>query len=378
MGVRQPDKIEVFHSGGVFDQFERMTLVNDLAGPSEATFEMGDDGAPSDLAEIIAPGSQVLIFLNDKDRLQGRLEVSGVPISAGGGARIRLTARTRLADARYGSADPKTKIKNTSIKDFVISLYEQVGIGSDFVVFEPWAERDLMTGKGGPTGPAVDLEPIKEDQAKVQPPETVFDAIERHLRRHRATQWDGTGGRIVVGRPDDEQEPRYKLQLHRFGEASRANNILSISKIRDWSEVAHEIHVYGGSPGRSTAKAGIKGIAIDADVLAVVGQDLHFSRVAMMPDQQIKTQQQADQRAVRELSSRSRRKDAYDVAVDGWSYWNGHEQIPWAVNTTVDLHVETLGGPMGKFLIHRTSCEMSAGGALTTKLSLAAPGIWII
>jgi hypothetical protein len=64
--------------------------------------------------------------------------------------------------------------------------------------------------------------------------------------------------------------------------------------------------------------------------------------------------------------------------VDSWSYWNGSEQIPWANNTTVDIDVEQLGGPVGRFLVVRVQLRLTLDGAATTSITVVAPGIWVL
>lgn len=372
---RVPDKIVVATESGNLERFSSLEVVNDLAGQSEATFEIGDDGSWSSLASEIYPGKPYTVWLNDRIRLVGRAEVNNVPTSDRGMV-VRLTVRTRMADARYASADPSIRTKDVSIKNFVLACYAGVGLYESDFCFEAFAARDLMTGKSGKTQAPVDLEPINAEQAKINPPETIFQAVERHLKRHHAAHWDAPDGRILVDAPDDTQSPLYRL-LAKRGAASKANNVLSITRVRDWSEVASTVRVYGQSAGRVDPRKAMGGEAVQAEVDAVRASTGDFSRLVLIPTQQVRDKGAAEAQAKRELTARSKRMDAWDVLVDGWSYWSGTEQINWATNTTVDLDCDMLGGTCGRYLIHRVRCTLNDSGC-QTQLSLLAPGLWVL
>jgi hypothetical protein len=62
-----------------------------------------------------------------------------------------------------------------------------------------------------------------------------------------------------------------------------------------------------------------------------------------------RSQAQVDAQARRERSKRSMKKDAYEITIDGWSYWDGANAIPWGINTTADVDVDVIGGPQGLY-----------------------------
>jgi len=375
---RQPDRISVHTSTGEFDRFSRITITNDITSPTEAVLELGDDDAYNELRDLVAPGEDFTVRLNGKPRLKGRAEINVIPADPQNGIVIQLTIRTKLSDARYASGDPKTRVENSSVEEFLLALYKPLGFAKADFLFAPNNARDLITGllKGSNTVPE-DFEAIKVKAAKVKPPETIYNAAERHLKRYGATQWHGPDGRIIVGRPDDTQDPTYRL-LSKRGKQSRGNNVVRYRKIVDFSEVPSSVVVYGQTRGGDITKSPIKGVAVDADAFTLAANTGHFNRLVVMSSQQAKTQAQADRIAQRELSKRIRRKDAYEVTVDGWSYWTGTEQIPWANNATADLDFDAVGGNQGKYLIVRVDLDYDIQGSATTRLSLVAPGIWVI
>lgn len=376
--ARPVDAIEIQTDSGRFDRFASIELLWDLFDSATATFTIGDDSTWKSVEKIVAPGQVFRVYCNGFLQFTGRAEVDEVPVEASSGTIVTVTCRTKLSDARYASADPKTRFQNTSVKDFVLKLFEPLGyLASDFQ-FAPAADVDLVTGKSkGGGAPPTDLEPLKFDQAKVNPPETIFEAATKHLKRHHMMIWDAADGRICVGRPDDTQDPRYRFLCKR-GSASGGNNLLGARRIIDWSEVCSDLTVFGGSPGKDVTKTSIRGVATDLDLLNVAANNGHFKRPVILPVEGVKTADQAAAHAQRELAARSRRKDAWEFETDGWSYWDGSSLTNYAINATCDVDVETVGGVAnGRYLITRVARSLKHDAGATSSIAVVAPGILV-
>jgi hypothetical protein len=373
--VRRPDVVRVETERGGFDSFNRLEIVTDLLDASQATLDIGDDGSWRDLERIVAPGQLFRVYVNDLLQLTGRAEVNEVPVNAAAGTVVQLIVRTKMADARYASADPAIRFKDQSIKSFILALYAQHGYGPQDFAFAPAADRDLVTGRKTGAEDPVDLEPLKADQQKVNPPETTFACAERVLRRQHLMHWDGADGRILVGRPDDQQSPLYTFRCKR-GAASSGNNVIAPRRVLDWSEVPSEVWVYGSGPGRDVLRASLRGVSVDLDLAAVFAASGHFNRRVILPVESARTQAQADAQARRERASRSLRKDAWSVELDGWTFWDGRRATPLAINTTVDVDVDTVGGSSsGRYLISRLTRSLDADGGFSSNVELLAPGV---
>lgn len=372
MGNRPPDRIRLECEAGTLDRFNSLEITNDISGPSEASFDIGDDGSWPTLADVVAHGKPFKVWLNDRLRLTGRAYANEVPTDASEGTSVNVTVRTILADAHYASAETWVRVQNVSIKDFLLQLYAPLGVGASAFVFNADVERDLMTGVGakGAAAPA-NLDPIKLDQAKVNPPESIYDAAAKHLKRFGLMHWDTPGGKIYVGAPDDTQQPVYRLICKR-GTRGQGNNVLTCRRVADWSDVPSEVRLYGGTGSKDVAKAPLKAIAGHPDV-----QKAGFYRPVILVNEAAKAGAQLDAQSLRERATRSLRKDAFEVTVDSWGYWDGSSSttIPWATNTTVDVDVDAVGGPLGLYYIHRVGCRYDAGGAPLASLSLVGQGI---
>jgi len=360
-------------AGAVFDRFTSLQIVNDITAPSEALFEVGDDGTWSALSEYVAHGARYSVRVNGLLRLTGRVEASDVPSDPKAGAVVRFTVRTKLQDALYESADESVRVKNVSLKDFILAVYAPLGyVESDFI-FRGSVARDLITGRDSAnkgSQDARDLEPIKLDQAKVRPPESVYDAADRHLRRHGLMHWDSPDGRIVVSAPNDTQPPLYTLVQTRSGRGL-ANNTLGITRTQDWSSIPTAVWLYGVAAGGARSRSRVSAYSEDADLLAA-----GFHRPITILAEGVKTRELADRAAARELSARSRAKDSLSAEVDGLSWWSGSESIPWGVDTVADVLVDQAGGRCGAYYLHRVQLRRDAQRGDVTNLSMVRKGVW--
>jgi len=368
MPQRANDRIRIESEDGSFTLFTSLTLTNDLTQPCEMSFECGNDDTYKSLAPLIAHGALFKVYLNDRMRLLGRVYANTIPVDANGST-VSVTIKSLMSDAWYASADPRVGVQNTNVKAFLLKLYKPLGFGEDAFVFKGNVFQDLMTGKiaKGGKNPRF-IEGITLDQAKVQIPETIRDAAARHLKRHGLMHCDTPDGRIYVGPYDDQQLPIYKFICRRDGRSQ--NNILSARKIADWSDVPSVVNVFGFGTKINEGIANIGSSAVWQDVL-----DAGIYHPIYLQNTNLKVQELADRQALQERASRSKQKDAFEITVDGWSYWNGSEAIPYAPNTTADVDIANYGGGVGKYYIYKTSHTLDANGAATTSLSLVAPGI---
>lgn len=359
--------------GGSLDIFNSLSLSNDLTMPSEAAFEVGDDGTWAELEDYTGLGKEFKVFVNERLRLTGRVELNDIPIDASSGAVTRLTIRTKMADAMYASANSSIRVESTSIKDFILQLWEPLGYTEDDFSFDANVSRDLMTGvdSDGTKSP-VALEDLKEEQAKVNPPETIFQASSRHLERHGLMIWDAADGKIVVGAPDDEQRPQYQFRM--YGDSRRnQNNVLSASRALDWSGVPTKVYVAGTGGKKEWTKAKVRGFVEQQDLI-----DAGFYRPVTIVNESVKTDALALRQAKREMTNRSKRLDMWTIRVDGLSYWDGSKRFQYGVDTVAEVHCTAAGGPNGAYLVHRVQMTRDCRNGDSTELTLLKKGLWVL
>jgi len=374
---RPADKVRIAStkgsSGSVIDAITQFEIINSLTEPASAVFEIGSMRTWEKLRDVIAIGNRWAVVVNDRVRLTGRMISRRLPVTADAGATVQLTVRTVLADAAYSSANPMISVSKTSIKDVVLQAYAAMGLGEEDFVFAPRVARDIMTGKGG-GGTDVDLEELKEDAAKVHPPETIYAFVERHLNRFHLTHWDAPDGRIVVGAPDFRGETFYQLRLRR--DDAQSNNVVSAEKIEDYEQTPSVLIVSGLAGGKDYTKAKVRSGEIN-EVLASV--DPVINRPVFIVDDAVKTQGQADSRARREMLARSRQTDAWTMEVPDLAYWDGAKLTPWGIDTLADVDVEVAGAAArGAYLVHKTTMRGNATSGYSTSLEMVARGLWVL
>lgn len=355
------------------DQITSFEARRSITSPSEVSMEIGDDGSFLALKELTALGQKFRITLNDRPLLQGRVEMRDSPLDAGQGSVLRFVVRTFLTDALYASADPKVRIKDVSIKQFILAVYAPLGLVERDFVFDARASRDLLTGKttrGGAAPP--DLEALKEDQAKIRPPETIFQAADRHLRRHGLMHWDTSDGRIVVAAPDENQDPIYYLRSFR-GPNGSPNNVLRMQRVEDVSDAASSVAVFGWGGARDYQKAKVQFLADETRVL-----DAGFYRPVVIVDEGVKTLALAQRRATQERSRRARKIDSYRAEMDGLAFDDGSARLPYEIDTVADVITDTHGGSVGRYFVEEVAFHRTPRGGDTTSLTLVGPGSWVL
>lgn len=376
MTARAIDEVRVEAEGkGSFDRFTTLSITNDMTSPSEAALEVGDDGSFSALSDFISVGKKYTVFLNNRLMLTGRVEVNDIPTDANGGASVRFTVRTKLADAMFATAKADAKVHSVTLKDWVLGLYAALGYAESDFVFKANVARNLITGKpsrGSTSSNDPDPEAIKEDAAKVQPPECIFMAVDRHLRRFGLMHWDSPDGKIVVGFPNDNQDPTYHFRCFR-GPASRQNNVLSLGHGINVSDIPSAIVVAGSGARASEGFVRAKVIeqAVDLDVTRA-----GFVRPVTILAEQVRTSSLARAAALRELSARSMKKNTFDTVADGMSHWDGSGLVNYAIDTTAEVLCDTVNGQMGKYYVHRTQVTRDPNDGDKSMVTMIKEGIW--
>lgn len=374
-----------------FEDWTTFSLSSTILQPSEASFELGDQTGWDRLAELVALGSEFRVFVDDRLRMTGRIEQLNSVSDARQSATQRFTLRTKLSDAFYSSAPQNVRLANRTVREFLLALYADIGIGEADFDFRGDVSRDVMTGRitKGPdafsrrrgidgrliSDPPQGFEAIEEteENSKVQPPETIYESADRTLRRHGLLHWDGPDGKIVVAPPNDMQDPIGVLRAIRGDDdtAGQFNNVLSLERDQDVSQAPTEMGVFGMGGKAGFARASVSAVIRNQALI-----DRGFTRRAAVLDEGLTSKSIATRRARREFVTRSRGLDRIVVTVDGLSYRDGAEPIPWAHDTTVDVQDDTLGGVLGVYYVEDVQMQRDAASGDVTRLSLCRQGVW--
>jgi hypothetical protein len=354
------------------DRATMYEITTDITSPSEARIEMGDNSTWKSFQTAIAIGRRFRVSLNGRSLISGRLLMRAMPLSASAGATVQLTIRTLVADAAFTSCEP-VNVRKATLKSIVLQAYASVGATEKDFQFNADLARDAITGRSKVTGPPVDLSTITEQDARVQPPETVFSFVDRHLRRFNLMHWDGPDGKIIVGKPNDFQSASYLLQCLR--NTPRGNNLIDIRRTEDYEQVPGELFVYGQGGGRDYTRTKIKASATNPTLLAAVPV---LRRRTFIIDESVTTQALAQARAKREMAMRSLQRDSWDVSVAGWCHRYSSRLVPYAIDTVADLCVDTVSPVAAPYYLWRVTYSGDASNGHSARITLAAKGVWSV
>lgn len=354
------------------EAFTAVSVRNSIVEPAEVSVELGDDTGWDRLSSVTGLGSEFQVYVNDRARMRGRVEAVDSPLDAGKGTTQRLVVRTKLSDAIYSSAPVGVRLKNTSIKQFILACYASVGLVEADFDFRGDVSRDLMTGRGSRgQRPPVALERIKVDEAKVQPNETIFAAVDRHLRRHGLLHFDGADGRIVIAAPDDQQDPIYFFRAYKERRLAQVNNVMTVQRSLDVSGSPTHLGVFGKSWNPDFTKAKIGSVLFNPELIRA-----GFNRRIVIIDEGLRTRAFAERRASREFSQRNRGLERLTIVADGLSYREGGSVLPYAPDTVADALVSEMGGALGAYYVEGVQMDRSADAGDVTTLTLVRQGTW--
>jgi len=360
-------------NGASFEIFTSLDVLNSMVRSSEANFEFGDDGTYNELQELTRIGAAFKVTVNGRQRVSGRLVLRNSPISAEQSSVVRATLRTKLADIEYAAADPRVRVKGRSIKEVIEAVLKSQGIEPSAIEYRADVSREIITGRraGGARAPK-NLEPLKEDQAAVQPMETVKAFLDRHLRRHGLMIWDSPDGKLVISEPDDDQDSLFVFRCFRGAEA-QGNNVISIDRTEDGSTAPTSLNVYGFGGGRDFRRAKVSAARANDRF-----RDGEFFRPLLIVDEGVRRTELAERTAAREFSERIRRMDFLIVTTDGLSFREAQDLTPYAPDCCADVFSENLGGALGKYYVEQTLLRRTPNMGSIAELQVVKAGTWVL
>lgn len=376
------DTVEVASSRGVFDAFTSLEIFNSILRSSEASFEVGDDGSHSSLSQAMEIGESFVVSVNGHRRITGRVEMQNIALDAARSSNFRFVVRTVLSDLEYADADPSIRVKNASIRDVVEQAVNRrpdrdPRANRTEIQYRADVSRQLITGvtpRGGKGGVVKPLKPLTEQQAAVQPGETVKQFLDRHLMRHGLMIWDSPDGKLVVGTPDDSQEALYHFRIFRHPEQAVWNNCRMVERSRDVTGVPSVLTVYGWQGGGDYRRSKVHAEVRNEDLIRA-----GFDRTVGIVDEGVKSKEQAERTVARAWAERTRKSDSLTVEVDGFSFHEASGPSPdYAPETVADLMLETQGGGVGAYYVESTMLRRTAQGGDVTQLQLTKQGTWVL
>ena len=195
----------------------------------------------------------IQIFINGNLQVVGRVDSSEV---GGNGHAVTLEGRDYIADLTECNVDPSIVIKEgMTLEQSILLAASPLGVNN--VVGDRFRFRNIQTGVNIQTKEAdTKFLETKMGDYKANPGEGVFEFLNRIVQRHGATiQPTDKRDTLAIVRPDYGQEPRYKIIRYGDNPAGVANNILSATAKRDFSQFPTHVLVTGRSGGKGQQKA---------------------------------------------------------------------------------------------------------------------------
>lgn len=292
------------------------------------------------------------------------LQVTGIVDKVSGtgarqGATLRLQGRDNGGLLASASVDPRLAITSeTTLVRMVEQMVEPFGMT---VITEPVLARELLTGlsqsetaarlarqraraagthgstssararrgRGGLIGADVQRVPMREARPHVG--ETVWEFIDRHCRRFGVMPWIDPRGRLILGAPDYDQEPLFRLRRVLGGDGNEPNNILEGGFTEGWSELASEVTVYGRSHGSDASRSRFVGHATNPLV--------HVYRPVVLQDASCLSSEEAQRRAEAEIGAQ--KEEAFSLEYEVAHHGQGSRL--YAVDTVIDVLDEEVG-----------------------------------
>lgn len=363
--------------GDNFDAITSADVLSSVVRSSEASFEVGDDGSYRDIAELANLGTRFVAFVDETPRLRGRVEVLNSDVNARASSTIRFVVRTAISDLETNEVDLSIRVRDATIQQVIEAAVARKtaepapAIPAPRIIYTTDVARSIMTGmrgRGGKT--AKTLQPLTEQEAAPHPGETQKAFIDRHLMRHGLLIWDGPDGELVVGEPDDEQEPIYFFRCL-LGPQGAHNNCVIMSRTRDAGGAPTHLTIYGHGGGGGKTRSKISAVRTNDELIS-----LGFDRRITLTESAIRTKDMAERTAARQFSERVRKVETVTISAIGHSFEDGGTRAAYAPDTVADLIFETLGGPLGPYYLEQTMARVSPSEGETTQIQLVRAGTW--
>ncbi|MFA9269825.1 MAG: phage baseplate assembly protein [Baekduiaceae bacterium] len=357
--------------GAVVEGWESYDVDTDMLQPAD-NFSLQLFGAAPGVFDLCAPDSEVQILVDDAPLITGFIDKRAWGVDRQAGTMIDVEGR-----------DKAGRLVDESCELF---LFRGLGLRElALKVCDPWftavslsnaRNRTLLRGPGATRARAI-REPTIEQTAraavKVNPGESRWQVLQHFLEEADVLAWStGDGKEIVIGRPNYEQAPQYRFVLPSTdsdhpGEGNVISARLDDSVASRYSAIIAVGTGQGNARDYAAAVTKRRGIARDGSGPHGTGGSFQHRKVLIVSDDDVRTAELAERRALREQQQRDATGRQLELVVQGHGQEYGGRHALFAFDTIAEVDLQPLG-IRGDWLI--TACKFSRSRSSGTRTTL--------
>ncbi len=259
-------------------------FARDMLTPSDSfSFEFGDDRLPDAQRRALKLGERIRPYINNVCLAEGYIDSIDVGADRGGGLSYAIVGRDRLGQTLDTVADPTFQLQeNGTLADLLKKLFGPFGfVNDEHFAIDNKANRAATAGDRGlklskaKRSFGQELKDLKLHQTKPYNHESIFHFASRVAQRFGLWIWPSVDGeKLIVAKPDYDQEPIFTLRRDRAGNG----NIISGNVRYDMTEQPSILIADGFSGGGEFGKSRMKAYAVNP-ILGLTDEAEHTPEV---------------------------------------------------------------------------------------------------
>lgn len=341
--------------------------VSVLQQPAAFTLTLGWNKPLKEFAESYPPNTPFELAVGDQ--LQFRGFTDGYEMQGDdSGSSLSIQGRDTLQRLADYFVVKDVSFKDTSCQQMVRRAMDEVGLKDvrlDVSNIESLQKRLGKKVQYTPETQRQDKKRAKPIAAKVG--DKWYEFLLKEIKREGLFLWAGADGQFILGAPDGNQAPSYRL-VRKYLNGERVGNIVRGNHRNNTSKRFSVAKVTGGGGGKGSKSFKSSGDFVDDEMVA-----WGYDRPIVFKDRNAVDREQSEFFARRKLAE-SRREGwslSYEVAGHTTQAIGSSSRVVWTPDTTVDIDDEMFG-IRGTFWIESVDYRRSGSGT-STSITLQRP-----
>ena len=365
----------VLEDGTELTQWDSYSIDSDFLTPTDGwSFSVGDEKLHTNKAyTMLQPDTKVQIFIGGALQLTGVIDSVDFDSSISGGTVCNVQGRDILRSLCKSNIWPGFKVKDLSVIDMVDKVLQTYFPGGAPEVFYDDISNRKVIGINGAYNAKDRTAKQKKiiERSQANPNEGAFSFLIRNIRRHGLWIWATADGNVVVGGPEYDQEPSYKIVRKLGGSGSQW---IRSSYKWDRTNIPSFLEVRGKSAAKEWGKTSVVGIATDPNAYHGTPGIEYYNGVVesrYLQHDEATTKEQALAYAKQEMSRLKQNERVYTVTAAG--HRDKKTKNVFAINTIAFVDDAFVGVQEEMFVIGRTF-NKDVGGGTTTSIRMVEKG----